>query len=131
MTLPKTEKMHNTSDKITISNSQLSSVLLDSEVRNNNNEKLGTLKSLVIDTESGKVNYLVIAFGGFLGVGESLSAIPWKALRYNNFKKNFTLDLEIKKLKTVPVFDKDNWPDFNDAQWVTRVEEYYINGFSH
>ena len=61
MTLPKTEKMHNTSDKITISNSQLSSVLLDSEVRNNNNEKLGTLKSLVIDTESGKVNYLVIS----------------------------------------------------------------------
>jgi hypothetical protein len=32
-------------------------------------ESLGTIKELMIDMRSGKINYAVLSYGGFLGMG--------------------------------------------------------------
>jgi hypothetical protein len=34
----------------------------------------------MLDMHSGKVVYAVLPFGGFLGLGEKLFAVPWNAL---------------------------------------------------
>jgi PRC-barrel domain len=47
---------------------------------NRQKEDLGTIEHLMIDLENGRVAYAVLSFGGFLGMGDKLFAIPWSAL---------------------------------------------------
>ena len=42
-------------------------------------EDLGKIEELMIDLENGRVAYAVLSFGGFLGMGDKLFAIPWRA----------------------------------------------------
>ena len=88
-------------------------------------DKVGTLHELMIDLEYGSVAYAVLSFGGFLGMGNRLFAIPWEALKLAPEKKQFILDVDKKKLENAPGFDKDNWPDFADRQWGSTIYKYY------
>ena len=36
----------------------------------------------MLDMNTGQVAYAVLAFGGFLGMGEKLFAVPWPALTW-------------------------------------------------
>jgi len=90
-------------------------------------EELGTLKELVIDLDDGRIAYAVLSFGGFLGLGDKLFAIPWEALIMDVEENRFILDLDKEVLKHAPGFDKDNWPDNAqyEAGWLLNIYEYY------
>jgi len=90
-------------------------------------EELGTLKELVIDLDDGRIAYAVLSFGGFLGLGDKLFAIPWEALIMDMEENRFILDLDKEVLKHAPGFDKDNWPDNAqyEAGWLLNIYEYY------
>jgi len=45
-----------------------------------NNEKIGSIERVMIDKMTGKVSYAVLAFGGFLGLGNDHYPIPWASL---------------------------------------------------
>jgi sporulation protein YlmC with PRC-barrel domain len=55
--------------------------LIGNDVYNTADESLGTIKELMIDMSSGKISYAVLSYGGFLGMGDRLFAVPWQALR--------------------------------------------------
>lgn len=63
-------------------------------VRNANGDDLGRIEDLVIDVESGRVNYAVLSFGGFLGIAGKLFAVPWEALERDAESQAFILDVE-------------------------------------
>ena len=88
-------------------------------------EKLGDIKDLMIDCDNGRVNYAVLEFGGFLGMGTKLFAVPVEALRLDAGNKRFILDADKDRLKDAPGFDKDHWPDFADPAFADRVHAYY------
>jgi sporulation protein YlmC with PRC-barrel domain len=94
-------------------------------VVNRRNDELGKIEHLMIDIESGRVVYAVLSFGGFLGMGDKLFAIPWKALTVDLAQKRFVLDVERGKLEQAPGFDKSNWPDMADRTWGEGVYKYY------
>jgi sporulation protein YlmC with PRC-barrel domain len=94
-------------------------------VVNRRNEELGKIEHLMIDIESGRVVYAVLSFGGFLGMGDKLFAIPWKALTIDLAQKRFVLDVERERLEQAPGFDKSNWPDMADRTWGEEVYKYY------
>ncbi|MCC2604930.1 PRC-barrel domain-containing protein [Planctobacterium marinum] len=127
MALPVIDKKAETTASDAVINIQPLSVLTSSEVRNKDDQKLGKLKELMIDTKSGKTIYAVMSFGGFWGMGEKLSAIPWSAIGFNNIDKRFVLDIEVGRLKAAPSFYKDKWPNMNDINWVKKVNTFYIN----
>ncbi|MDZ7750603.1 MAG: PRC-barrel domain-containing protein [Gammaproteobacteria bacterium] len=95
------------------------------EVCNMQDETLGKIQDIMLDTRDGSVRYAVLASGGFLGVGDRLFAIPWKALKQDKRNKRFMLDVDADRLKNAPGFDKDNWPNMADASWNSSVESYY------
>ncbi len=99
--------------------------LAGDNVVNNNKEDLGTIEHLMIDLASGRVAYAVLSFGGFLGMGDKLFAIPWSALKVDTVEKQFVLDVAKEKLENAPGFDKDNWPDMADRDWAKGVYNYY------
>lgn len=99
--------------------------LIGEDVYNHLDEDLGDIKELMIDMRSGKIAYAVLSFGGFLGLGEKLFAVPWNALTLDTANKRFILKVEKERLKNAPGFDKDNWPDMADQTWSTGVHTFY------
>jgi hypothetical protein len=59
----------------------------------------------MIDLENGRIAYAVLSFGGFLGMGDKLFAIPWNTLTVDTVEKRFVLDVDKKKLELAPGFD--------------------------
>ena len=101
------------------------STLTGDPVKNPDGQKLGDVKEIMIDLESGRVAYAVLDFGGFLGIGNKLFAIPWSAMKLHQTDKSFVLNVTKEQLEKAPGFDKDHWPDFSDRAWGTSVHEYY------
>lgn len=99
--------------------------LIGNDVYNTRDEDLGDIKEIMLDTASGKVAYAVLSFGGFLGMGEKLFAVPWAALRLDTVNKRFVLDADKDRLKNAPGFDKDNWPNMSDPTWSKGIHDFY------
>lgn len=101
------------------------STIVGAEVCNMQNETLGRIHDVMLDITEGRIRYGVLASGGFLGIGDRLFAIPWKALEPDMENERFMLDVNAKRLKNAPGFDKDEWPDMADDTWNSAVESYY------
>ena len=99
--------------------------IVGDRVKNVAGDDLGIIDELMIDTRSGRVAYAVLSFGGFLGIGNKLFAIPWNALRMNPMDRTFVLDAGREQLENAPGFDKDNWPDMADERWGAGIHAYY------
>jgi sporulation protein YlmC with PRC-barrel domain len=99
--------------------------LTGDKVVNLQNEDLGKIEHLMIDLGTGRIAYAVLSFGGFLGMGDKLFAIPWSALTVDTLEKRFILQVDKELLKRAPGFDKEQWPDMADRAWGTQVFKYY------
>ena len=99
--------------------------LLGNDVYNEQGENLGNIKEFMIDMPSGRIAYAVLSFGGFLGMGDRLFAVPWQALKLDTANKRFALNVVKEKLKDAPGFDKDHWPSMADPTWATSVHSFY------
>jgi len=102
-----------------------SDTLMGNDVYNNDGEDLGDIKEFMIDMASGKVAYAVLSYGGMLGLGDKLFAVPWSALRLDTENKRFTLNVLKESLKDAPGFDKDHWPSMADQVWAAGVHNFY------
>jgi hypothetical protein len=91
--------------------------LLGMEVRNYQNEKLGEIKDLVMDLNSGRISYAVLAVGGFLGIGEKLIALPPSALAISDDRSFLKLDADKAKIEAAPGFAATNWPRPDDPEF--------------
>jgi sporulation protein YlmC with PRC-barrel domain len=99
--------------------------LIGDSVVNAADQDLGDIKEIMLDMQTGQVAYAVLSFGGFLGMGDKLFAVPWQALHLDTVNKRFVLDIEKERLRNAPGFDKDAWPDMADAQWAQHIHSFY------
>ncbi len=95
------------------------SSLIGDEIRNNQNDTLGSVHDIMVDCESGRVAYVVMTSGGFLGMGNKLFAIPMSALTLDTQAKCLRMDANKKTFENAEGFDKDNWPNMADSNWET------------
>ncbi len=87
--------------------------IIGDKVVNKADEDIGRIKDIMMNIKDGKIQYLIIEFGGFLGLGEKLFAIPFVALKLNPKEQNFILDVEKTFLETAPGFNPEHWPETN------------------
>jgi sporulation protein YlmC with PRC-barrel domain len=99
--------------------------LIGNDVFNQQEEDIGDIKEIMLDVRTGRVSYAVLSFGGFLGMGEKLFAVPWQALQLDTINKRFVLNVAKERLTTAPGFDKTNWPNMVDAAWQQGIHDYY------
>jgi hypothetical protein len=99
--------------------------LLGNDVYNLADENLGTIKEFMIEMKTGRIAYAVLSFGGFLGMGDRLFAVPWRALGLDTQNQRFTLNLDKDRLKSAPGFDKDHWPSMSEVKWARDVDQFY------
>jgi len=94
-------------------------------VRNPQDEDLGKIDDLMIDTAEGRVAYAVLSFGGLLGLGAKQFAIPWDALSIHPNEEYFIMDVPKEKLENAPGYDKDNPPEQASREWLGGVYSHY------
>jgi sporulation protein YlmC with PRC-barrel domain len=99
--------------------------IIGDKVINPQGEHLGEIKELMIDLDLGRVAYAVLSFGGVMGLGEKLFAVPFQALQLRPDRHEFVLNVDKEKLKKAPGFDKNNWPSTADRTWGAQIHKYY------
>ena len=99
--------------------------IIGSGVINLEGKRIGTIRDLVINIDTGRIEYAALEFGGFMGFGDKLFAAPWQSLTAVPADGIFIIDQSEKRLKKAPGFDKNNWPDVNDKSWGAGIYEFY------
>lgn len=110
--------------------------LIGQAVKDRAGKEIGSVKDLAIDPLSGRIVYGVLSFGGFMGFGEKLFAIPWCALE-SNTDRTLVLDVTKEQLEASKGFDPDKWPNMADQQWANATYSafgetpYWMAGSDH
>src|SRR6218665_3662289 len=85
-----------------------STSIIGDRVQNHEGGELGRIDNLMINVNDGHIEYAVIEFGSFLGVGGKLFAVPFSELRLDPERQLFVLNRTKEYLKTCPGFNKDH-----------------------
>lgn len=101
------------------------STLDGDKILSTDGEEVGKVKEIMLDVQGGRIAYVVMSCGGFLGIGDKLLAIPWNALTLDTTRKCFLVSLSSERIKNAPGFDKQHWPSMADATWATSIHQYY------
>jgi len=121
-----TQSKYATADNMQAATTLLSaSTITGDDVYNMQDEELGTIQDVMLDITEGSIRYAVLSSGGFLGMGDRLFAVPWRALTLDRENHRFLLDVDVERLKKAPGFDKDEWPNMADPTWNSTVDSYY------
>jgi sporulation protein YlmC with PRC-barrel domain len=104
---------------------QKASSLVGMPVNNLQDENLGKVENLLIDIASGRVVAVVVSSGGFLGIGDELSAVPPTALRFGPGRELLQLDTTKDALAAAPHFRANEWPDFTQPAYAQTVYSAY------
>lgn len=107
------------------------SSIMSDKVINSEGEKLGDVRDVMLDVRQGKIEYVVMESGGFLGIGEKLFAIPYKLLSLDTDNHAFVLDQDKETIENAPGFDKDHWPETNDQNFEGTNDSYWDNTNSY
>jgi sporulation protein YlmC with PRC-barrel domain len=82
-------------------------------VYNRNEERLGSIHNLMIDKRSGQVEYAVLSFGGFLGVGSDFYPLPWDLLTYEEQAGGYVVDLTREQIERAPRYAEGAEPTYD------------------
>ena len=108
-------------------NRLISSAKVDgTAVYNIRGEKLGSIHHLMIDKFTGHVEYAVMSFGGFLGMGENYYPLPWRKLTYDTMLSGYRVDLDRARLEKAPTYTVSYEPDWSDRTYRERIDQYWI-----
>lgn len=97
--------------------------LVGTRVVNLEGDDLGKIEEIMLDLDAGSVAYAVLSFGGLLGFGDKLFAVPWTALSVDQGNERILLNVAKSRLKDAQGFDKFDWPDDADPAFQAEAEK--------
>lgn len=105
------------------------SSIIGERVVNYEGQDMGHIKDIMLDIRSGRIEYYVIEFGGFLGIGEKFFAIPFQLLNVDPANKVFRFNEKRETLEKAPGFDKHHWPETNEhkTEYTTLSYSFWDN----
>ncbi len=120
------QKLDNKSSGIGIRASKL----LGLKIQNSQNESIGRIEDVVLDPSSARIQYVAVTYGGFLGLGDKLFAVPMQAIKIQQNPDNrdqiiLVLDVTIDQMQGAKGFDEANWPNFSDADFSGELHRRY------
>jgi sporulation protein YlmC with PRC-barrel domain len=99
--------------------------LVGTKVVNADGQHLGKIEDVVVDLSTGEVCYAALSFGGILGMGNKLFALPWKLVHVDTTPERVVVSVSRDLLEKAEGFDKDDWPDLADVEVRTRLHRHY------
>lgn len=98
------------------------------EVRNARDERLGSIHDVVADPQSGQITHLIVARGGFLGLGAEYAVVPWEAFGVASDLNLFVLNVTEEAMQQAPTVESDQIGDHAAFDSQRRLaDEYWQN----
>ncbi|MFN3403525.1 MAG: PRC-barrel domain-containing protein [Cytophagaceae bacterium] len=99
--------------------------LIGSKIKNHYEEDLGRIKDIMLDLEYGTIAYVIISYGGVLGIGEKLFVVPFQALKAHTEDQTFHLNVKKDKFENAPEYKTKNPNENINYEFLTDVYNYY------
>lgn len=96
-------------------------------VFNRDHEKIGRIHNFMVNKHTGVVEYAVMSFGGFLGMGEDHYPIPWKKLKYVVARHGFVVNIDKETLAKAPKHEGEILAIYDPA-YAMLINSYYGQG---
>jgi sporulation protein YlmC with PRC-barrel domain len=90
-------------------------------------DKLGSIYDVMLAKGSGKAEYAIMSFGGFLGMGEKFHPLPWDVLTYSPEHDGYVVDLDRDRLEGAPSYAADDASLWDDPVYTRRITDYYAD----
>ncbi len=103
----------------------LASTVIGTEVKNMNGDDLGEIEDIVLDKLSNNIKFVIVSFGGFLGMGEKYHPLPWSVLKYSPEEDAYLINLSKEKLKAAPADSIEALTRNDGDDYRERVYSYY------
>ena len=94
-------------------------------VYNHTGEKLGSIHDVILEKQSGKAEYAIMSFGGFLGIGDVYHPLPWNVLTYDPRQGGYVVDIDRDRLEGAPAYRANENGLWDDPSYGRRVTDYY------
>lgn len=94
-------------------------------VYNRTGERLGTVYDLMVNKVSGKAEYAIMSFGGFLGIGDNYHPLPWQSLTYDDALGGYVVDIDKSRLEGAPSYAASESDRWTDPRYGGLVNDYY------
>ncbi len=108
----------------------LGSKFIGMEIENPQGDNLGEVKDIMLDS-TGRVRYAAVSYGGFMGMGDKMFAVPMEAFTFKRDKDMFYDDVKLilnvsqDQLKNDKGFDNKNWPNLDDDTYRKKLDTQY------
>jgi len=109
----------------TLGQVEKASKLIGMTVKNKQDEKVGKVDNLMVDLENGRIVHVIVSSGGFLGIGDALSAVPPSTFHYDTAQRILHLDTTKEALAAAPHFKSNEWPSLDDPGYAGEVYSAY------
>lgn len=88
--------------------------------------KIGSIYDVMLEKGSGKADYAIMSFGGFLGIGERYHPLPWSQLRYDTQMEGYVVNLNREQLEGAPSYGETELSAWDDVR-SNDIDTYYGN----
>jgi hypothetical protein len=90
-------------------------------------ERIGHVDDLSIERSTGAVRYVLMSFGGFLGIGDKLHPLPWSILKYDIERAGYTVPLSKAQLESAPSYSAEELAAYGgqDVDYREHLFQYY------
>ena len=120
-------------DEKTMGGTVRASQLIGMNLQNDQGKSVGEISDFVLDANDGRMRYVAVTYGGLMGVGNKLFAVPFEAFKVRQNPDDpadagdFVLVLNVTQaqLKGAVGFDKDHWPNMADQNFTQELYKRY------
>ncbi|WP_114395084.1 PRC-barrel domain-containing protein [Oleisolibacter albus] len=88
-----------------VANAALAENLVGKLVQSVDGEGIGEIEDVLWNRRSGEVEAIIVATGGFLGLGERRIRLPWKPADLDAGADTVTLPMRAEQVAALPTFD--------------------------
>jgi sporulation protein YlmC with PRC-barrel domain len=84
-------------------------------------KRLAKIEEIILDTRTGCVRFVVLALGGFLGIGRKRFAVPWHVFALDTDYGRCIVDVALMPFMAVPVPEDDPWLQRTDRSCGRKI----------
>lgn len=105
----------------------VASRVTDTGVYNLQGERIGHVEDISIDRASGQVRYVLMSFGGFLGLGDRIHPLPWSVLTFDTARNGYVIPLDADQLADAPHYTAMELAAYGgqDVDYRDNIMRYY------
>ena len=109
------------------------SQVIGANAKSQDGQNLGQIEDVVVNPQTQQIQFAVLGKGGFLGVGEKMVPIPWKAVTVQtsspedpSAKPSLTVKIDRQKMQSAPTLEKEKqYSELNQPDYIITLYRFY------